>query len=78
MLRCTYPISEDLSSGLLMCSGNYIGVALTYTLDPIVKLNALYSVVTPAAIVVVVGTCMRTLMCIHVCAYVYDVHIYVS
>jgi FLVCR family MFS transporter 7 len=44
----TFPVPEDVSSGLLLNAGNYIGLALTLGMAPLIG-GSCTSVVTPAA-----------------------------
>ena len=44
----TFPVPEDVSSGLLMIAGNYVGLALTLAMAPLLG-GACTSVATPSA-----------------------------
>jgi fucose permease len=50
--ECTFPVPEDVSSGLLMIAGNYVGLALTLAMAPLLG-GTCATVVTPAAGVMV-------------------------
>lgn len=50
--ECTFPVPEDVSSGLLMIAGNYVGLALTLAMAPLLG-GTCATVATPAAGVMV-------------------------
>lgn len=49
--ECTYPISEDASSGCMLLAGNVLSIILIFTEDYLIGLHSTYTTVfTPAAI----------------------------
>ena len=50
-VETTYPISEEVSSTVLMTAGNLVGIVLTYAFPPLINLASIYTTVwNPASI----------------------------
>jgi FLVCR family MFS transporter 7 len=50
-VECTYPVSEDSSSGFLILSGNVFGVGIIFLMDYLIDLQPKYStILTPVAL----------------------------